>query len=81
MLEMTCQIFVICKINSGLILGGGRESMLTSPGTVSHVTPVSCQRMAPRGRNGKAPLGTMPIKTPFSRVAIDLILTGETGGF
>ena len=30
--------------------------------------------MAPKGRNGKAPLGTMPIiKTPFSRVAIDLI--------
>ena len=34
----------------------------------------TCQRMAPKGRNGKAPLGTMPIiKTPFSRVAIDLI--------
>ena len=34
----------------------------------------TCQQMAPKGRNGKAPLGTMPIiKTPFSRVAIDLI--------
>ena len=34
----------------------------------------TCQGMAPKGRNGKAPLGTMPIiKTPFSRVAIDLI--------
>ena len=34
----------------------------------------TCQRMALKGRIGKGPLGTMPIiKTPFSRVAIDLI--------
>ena len=34
----------------------------------------TCQRTAPKGRSGKAPLGTMPITgIPFSRVAMDLI--------
>ncbi|XP_040068602.2 uncharacterized protein LOC120841708 [Ixodes scapularis] len=33
-----------------------------------------CQRTVPKGRVGKAPLGTMPtIVTPFQRVAIDII--------
>ena len=33
-----------------------------------------CQRTIPKGRTGKAPLGTMPIVgTPFTRVAMDLI--------
>ncbi|XP_040072714.1 uncharacterized protein LOC120844827 [Ixodes scapularis] len=33
-----------------------------------------CQRTVPKGRVGKAPLGTMPtIATPFQRVAIDII--------
>ena len=33
-----------------------------------------CQRTVPKGRTGKAPLGTMPITgVPFTRVAMDLI--------
>ncbi|XP_042150102.1 uncharacterized protein LOC121838101 [Ixodes scapularis] len=33
-----------------------------------------CQRTVPKGRVGKAPLGTMPtIATPFQRIAIDII--------
>ncbi|XP_040070781.2 uncharacterized protein LOC120843464 [Ixodes scapularis] len=33
-----------------------------------------CQRTVPKGRVGKAPLGTMPaIETPFKRVSIDII--------
>ncbi|XP_042144991.1 uncharacterized protein LOC121835113 [Ixodes scapularis] len=33
-----------------------------------------CQRTVPKGRVGKAPLGTMPtIDTPFKRVAVDII--------
>ena len=33
-----------------------------------------CQHTVPKGKTGKAPLGTMPIiSTPFTRVSIDLI--------
>ena len=34
----------------------------------------ACQRTIPKGKAGKAPLGSMPlIETPFHRVAVDLI--------
>lgn len=33
-----------------------------------------CQRTVPKGKQGKAPLGSMPtIETPFQKVAIDII--------
>ena len=40
-----------------------------------------CQRTVPKGKIGKAPLGTMPIiSTPFTRVSIDLIGPSSVSG-
>ncbi len=78
---------VLCLAHDGLMSGHfgikrTQERVMSNfywPGVTEDVVRYCrscdvCQKTVPKGKQGKAPLGTMPlIKEPFKRVAVDLI--------